>query len=104
MKRVVIPELLDTDSGTPADIATTLSDLRHINRWFGGIAATQAMIAQVARRDSRCLWRARKVRNNIPAAASGKRVLVVGAGPAGLSAAYHLARLGHSVAIREVTS
>jgi 2-oxoacid:acceptor oxidoreductase delta subunit (pyruvate/2-ketoisovalerate family) len=30
---------------------------------------------------------------------SGKRVLVVGAGPSGLSAAYHLIRLGHSVAV-----
>lgn len=29
--------------------------------------------------------------------ASGKRVLIVGAGPAGLSAAYHLRRLGHDV-------
>lgn len=32
---------------------------------------------------------------------SGKRVLVVGAGPCGLSGAYHLARLGHSVEIRD---
>ena len=32
---------------------------------------------------------------------SGKRVLVVGAGPSGLSAAYHLARLGHAVEIHE---
>ena len=32
---------------------------------------------------------------------SGKRVLVVGAGPSGLSAAYHLARLGHSVVIKD---
>ena len=31
----------------------------------------------------------------------GKRVLVVGAGPSGLSAAYHLTRLGHSVEIHE---
>ena len=36
-----------------------------------------------------------------PETTSGKRVLVVGAGPSGLSAAYHLARLGHSVEIHE---
>jgi NADPH-dependent glutamate synthase beta subunit-like oxidoreductase len=36
-----------------------------------------------------------------PAAESGKRVLVVGAGPSGLSAAYHLRRLGHRVKIVE---
>ena len=34
-------------------------------------------------------------------ATSGKRVLVIGAGPAGLSAAYHLRRLGHAVEIQE---
>jgi 2-oxoacid:acceptor oxidoreductase delta subunit (pyruvate/2-ketoisovalerate family) len=34
-------------------------------------------------------------------AASGKKVLVVGAGPSGLSAAYHLAILGHSVTVYE---
>jgi NADPH-dependent glutamate synthase beta subunit-like oxidoreductase len=32
---------------------------------------------------------------------SGKRILVVGAGPAGLSAAYHLTLLGHQVTIRD---
>jgi NADPH-dependent glutamate synthase beta subunit-like oxidoreductase len=37
----------------------------------------------------------------VEAALSGKRVLVVGAGPSGLSAAYHLARLGHAVEIHE---
>jgi 2-oxoacid:acceptor oxidoreductase delta subunit (pyruvate/2-ketoisovalerate family) len=36
-----------------------------------------------------------------PAAASGFRILVVGSGPAGLSAAYHLARFGHEVVIHE---
>ena len=36
----------------------------------------------------------------VDAAPTGKRVLVVGAGPSGLSAAYHLARLGHSVIIK----
>ena len=34
---------------------------------------------------------------------TGKRVLVVGAGPSGLSAAYHLARRGHEVEIRDVS-
>ena len=34
-------------------------------------------------------------------ATTGKRVLIVGAGPSGLSAAYHLRRLGHAVEIRE---
>ncbi len=37
----------------------------------------------------------------IEGAPSGKRILVIGAGPCGLSAAYHLARLGHMVEIRE---
>lgn len=36
-----------------------------------------------------------------PPAPSGYRVLVVGAGPSGLSAAYHLARLGHAVEVRD---
>ena len=36
-----------------------------------------------------------------PVDATGKRVLVVGAGPSGLSAAYHLARAGHAVTIAE---
>src|SRR3954454_9285178 len=44
----------------------------------------------------RCAW-------TVPVSAppTGKRVLVVGAGPSGLSAAYHLARLGHTVEIHE---
>jgi 2-oxoacid:acceptor oxidoreductase delta subunit (pyruvate/2-ketoisovalerate family) len=36
-----------------------------------------------------------------PAPSSGKHVLVVGAGPSGLSAAYHLTRMGHQVTIHE---
>ena len=44
-------------------------------------------------------WKPRKA-----AVSTGKRVLVVGAGPGGLSAAYHLARLGHIVEIFEASS
>jgi len=49
MKRVTIPELLDTDSGTSAEIADSLADLRRINCWFGGNATTQSLIEHVAR-------------------------------------------------------
>jgi len=37
----------------------------------------------------------------VTAPSSGKRVLVVGAGPAGLAAAYHLRLLGHDVTVRD---
>lgn len=48
MKRVVTPELLDRDEGTPAEIAASLADLRRINRWFGGVGNTCQMIERVA--------------------------------------------------------
>src|SRR5271165_3965335 len=34
-------------------------------------------------------------------ASTGKRVLIIGAGPCGLAAAYHLARMGHAVEVRD---
>jgi NADPH-dependent glutamate synthase beta subunit-like oxidoreductase len=39
-----------------------------------------------------------------PAAKSGKRVLVVGAGPSGLSASYHLSRWGHEVEVHDAAA
>jgi NADPH-dependent glutamate synthase beta subunit-like oxidoreductase len=36
-----------------------------------------------------------------PSTTTGRKILVVGAGPSGLSAAYHLTRMGHEVEIRE---
>jgi NADPH-dependent glutamate synthase beta subunit-like oxidoreductase len=41
-------------------------------------------------------WRVERI-----AAPSGKRVLVIGAGPAGLAAAYHLTLLGHAVTVMD---
>lgn len=38
---------------------------------------------------------------DVPGHTSGKKVLVIGAGPSGLSAAYHLTLLGHRVTISE---
>jgi len=49
MKRVVTPELLDSDAGTPAEVAASLSDLRLINRWFGGAGTTAWMVERIAR-------------------------------------------------------
>ncbi|HUD16393.1 MAG TPA: NAD(P)-binding protein, partial [Acidimicrobiales bacterium] len=39
-----------------------------------------------------------------PAPSTGRRILVVGSGPGGLSAAYHLRRLGHAVVIFEAAA
>lgn len=47
MRRVVIPELLDSDEGTPREIEASLRDLRRINRWFGGSATTTALLRRV---------------------------------------------------------
>jgi formate dehydrogenase (NADP+) beta subunit len=58
------------------------------------IHAVERAIGDIAREQK---WQARA------GEPSGQRVLVVGAGPAGLSCAYHLARLGYSVEVREAT-
>lgn len=50
MKRVVTPELLDSDAATPAEVQQTLADLRRINRWFGGISTTRRMLEKVVAR------------------------------------------------------
>jgi ubiquinone/menaquinone biosynthesis C-methylase UbiE len=53
VKRTIIPELLDSDSGTPVEIAAALSDLRRINHRFGGISTTESMVARVCRQVGR---------------------------------------------------
>lgn len=48
MRRQLIPELLDDDSGSPTEVAASLIDLRHINNWFGGTRTTAALLRRVA--------------------------------------------------------
>ena len=50
-------------------------------------------------RDSAELWK----KNGRKAPPTGKRVAIVGSGPAGLTAAYHLSRLGHGVTVFEAS-
>lgn len=58
-----------------------------------GINSVERFLGDVAVRNG---WQFER-----PQAETGKRVLVVGAGPSGLSAAYHLRRMGHTVEIHE---
>ncbi|HKE31765.1 MAG TPA: methyltransferase domain-containing protein [Candidatus Angelobacter sp.] len=48
MKRVVIPELLDSDAGTSREIEDSLADLRTINRYFGGVHTMTELLCDVA--------------------------------------------------------
>lgn len=58
-----------------------------------GINATERFLGDKAIKEG---WKV-----EVTAPESGKTVLVVGAGPSGLSAAYHLRRLGHNVVVRD---
>ncbi len=50
MKRIVTPELLDTDSGSAAEIADSLADLRMVNRWFGGASTMCDLVREMVRK------------------------------------------------------
>ena len=71
------------ESGCNRAALDSAVNIHAVERFLGDLAAAQN-------------WK-------IPAAAAptGKRVLIIGAGPSGLSAAYHLARLGYAVEIKE---
>ncbi|PYX29194.1 MAG: hypothetical protein DMG80_15175 [Acidobacteria bacterium] len=44
MKRRPSLELLDTDEGTPREIAGSLRDLQMFNQWFGGIRTSEKLV------------------------------------------------------------
>jgi hypothetical protein len=48
MQRISHQEILDSDDCPPAEIETSLRDISRINRWFGGVATTRAIIERVA--------------------------------------------------------
>jgi ubiquinone/menaquinone biosynthesis C-methylase UbiE len=48
MKRIVVQELLDNDSGTAVEVEDSLTDLKMLNRWFGGVRVTTALLRRVA--------------------------------------------------------
>src|SRR5262249_45295742 len=50
MQRVVTPELLDTDAGTPPEVDGSMSELRTINRYLRGSRTMIALSEEVARR------------------------------------------------------
>ncbi|MGB8887589.1 MAG: methyltransferase domain-containing protein [Candidatus Korobacteraceae bacterium] len=48
MQRKVIAEMLDADGGSPADVAASLNDLKHVNNWLGGTRTTIDLLSRVA--------------------------------------------------------
>jgi ubiquinone/menaquinone biosynthesis C-methylase UbiE len=50
MKRVVVEELLDSDAGTPDEVAGSLKDLRMFNSLFGGVHTMSSLLRRVAQR------------------------------------------------------
>jgi ubiquinone/menaquinone biosynthesis C-methylase UbiE len=50
MKRVVVEELLDSDAGTPDEVAGSLKDLRMFNSLFGGVHTMSSLLRRVAQK------------------------------------------------------
>ena len=75
MERVVIPELLDDDAGSAAEVSASLADLGRINRWFGGVRVLCRLVEQVAERTGRrelSLLDVAGARGELPARAAGQ--------------------------------
>jgi ubiquinone/menaquinone biosynthesis C-methylase UbiE len=48
MQRIDAPEILDSDSCSPADVKISMRDIGRVNRWFGGVTTTQKMVERVS--------------------------------------------------------
>jgi ubiquinone/menaquinone biosynthesis C-methylase UbiE len=51
VRRVLVPELLDSDSGTRREVTDSLADLRMFNRRFGGVRAMGKLLREVAKKN-----------------------------------------------------
>jgi len=74
MKRTVIPELLDDDAGSAAEVGSSLADLGRINRWFGGVRVLCRLVERVAQQSGRSELTVLDVagaRGELPARAAG---------------------------------
>jgi hypothetical protein len=74
MQRKVIAEMLDDDGGSPAEVAASLIDLKHINDWFGGTHTTIDLLERVAREANcrqLCLLEVGSGAGDVPLAARG---------------------------------
>ncbi len=86
MQRVDIPEILDSDTCPPGEVEASLRDLVRINRWFGVVATTAALVERAAHRAGR-----RRLTLLEVAAGSGEVTRLVGE------------RVGHSGITLDVT-
>jgi ubiquinone/menaquinone biosynthesis C-methylase UbiE len=50
MRRIIRPELLDSDQATEREVQTSLTDLQRINRWFGGYSTTRFLLRRALSR------------------------------------------------------
>jgi len=89
-EKVPFPEVLGRVCNHPCEVVCRRNELNEA-------IAIRALKRFTSERDNTKLWQ----KNSKKAPPTGKRVVIVGSGPAGLTAAYYLAKLGHSVTVFE---
>jgi ubiquinone/menaquinone biosynthesis C-methylase UbiE len=84
MERISVPELLDSDAGTPKEIADSLEDLRRINRFLGGYSTTRSLLRRVMQEKQRASISYLDVGAASSAPADGVEVTAIDRAPAHL--------------------
>jgi formate dehydrogenase beta subunit len=89
-EKVPFPEVLGRVCNHPCEVVCRRKELNEA-------IAIRALKRFTSERDNTRLWQ----KNSKKAPPTGKRVAIVGSGPAGLTAGYYLAKLGHGVTVFE---